>query len=87
MDKDKVLDEIFSNDPLGLLKVKPRDSSVRSPDERLLASFLEINDFIDKNEREPDSNINIVSEFQLYSRLKSLRNDSEKIELLRKADI
>ena len=38
-DKDKVLDEIFSNDPFGLLNVKPSSSPARSADERLVASF------------------------------------------------
>lgn len=47
-DKDKILDEIFSNDPLGLLNVKPKNSNVKSADERLSASFEEINEFISK---------------------------------------
>jgi len=42
-DKDKILDEIFSNDPLGLLNVKPKTSNVKTADERLSASFEEIN--------------------------------------------
>ena len=46
MDKDKILDDIFNNDPLGLLNFKPKSSNVRTADERLLASFQEINDFV-----------------------------------------
>ena len=34
-DKDKILDEIFSNDPLGLLNVKLKTSNVKTADERL----------------------------------------------------
>lgn len=78
MDKDKVLDEIFNSDPLGLLIVKPKASNTKSPDERLSASFQEINEFYEKHKREPEPNIKNVSEYQLYSRLKSLREDPEK---------
>ena len=86
MDKDKVLDEIFSNDPLGLLNFKPKNSNTRTADERLLSSFQEINDFIDKYGKIPEANLSNISEFQLYSRLKSLREDSVKIEQLKEHD-
>jgi hypothetical protein len=86
MDKDKVLDEIFNNDPFGLLNIKPKASIARTADERLLASFQEINDFVDKTGKEPKANPGNVSEFQLYSRLKSLREDAVKAEQLKKYD-
>ena len=85
-DKDKILDEIFSNDPLGLLNVKPKTSNVKTADERLSNSFEEINDFITKNEREPAPNPSNISEYQLYSRLKSLREDEDKIIALEPQD-
>jgi hypothetical protein len=87
MDKDKILDDIFNNDPLGLLNFKPKNSNVRTADERLLASFQEINDFVDSNSKEPTANPSNISEFQLYSRLKSLREDETKIGLLKEHDI
>ncbi|MDD2345376.1 MAG: GIY-YIG nuclease family protein [Bacteroidales bacterium] len=87
MDKDKILDDIFNNDPLGLLNFKPKNSNVRPADERLLASFQEINDFIENNGKEPTANPNNVSEFQLYSRLKNLKEDENKIGLLKEHDI
>ena len=87
MDKDKILDDIFNNDPLGLLVVKPKTLNVKTAEERLLASFQEINDFIFANNREPEANDKNISEFQLYSRLKSLREENGKIEILRPADI
>ncbi len=77
-DKDKILDEIFNNDPLGLLNVKPKSSVVKSADERLSASFEEINAFIERNNREPEPNSSNISEYQLYSRLKNLREDKSK---------
>jgi hypothetical protein len=87
MDKDKVLDEIFSNDPLGLLIVKPKKSGARTADERLLASFQEINDFVANNNKEPEPNPSNISEYQLYSRLKSLRENTVKVEQLKPHDI
>lgn len=86
MDKDKTLEEIFSNDPLGLLNVKPKSSSVRTADERLQASFDEINHYVDKNGSPPKPNVANISEYQLYSRLKSICNDPEKVALLKESD-
>ncbi len=87
MDKDSILDEIFNNDPLGLLNVKPKKSTARTADDRLLASFQEINVFVENNNKEPEPNSSNISEYQLYSRLKSLRNDLEKVEQLKSHDI
>jgi hypothetical protein len=85
-DKDKILDDIFSNDPFGLLNVKPKTSNIKTADERLSASFEEINEFISKNDREPQPNPSNISEYQLYSRLKSLREDENKMLALEPQD-
>lgn len=86
MDKEQVLNEIFDSDPLGLLTVKPKISNVKSADERLSASFQEINDFYKKHKKEPQPNIGNVSEYQLYSRLKNLREDPEKFAVCESLD-
>ena len=86
MDKDKVLDEIFNDDPLGLLNVKPKVSYVRTADERLIASFEEINKFVEQNGEEPKATTN-TSEFMLYARLKGLRKDAVKAAQLKEHDI
>ena len=85
-DKDKILDDIFSNDPLGLLNVKLKTSTVKTADERLSNSFEEINDFIAKNDREPSPNPTNPTEYQLYSRLKNLREDEGKMLALEPQD-
>jgi hypothetical protein len=85
-DKDKILDELFSNDPFGLLNVKPKTSNTKTTDERLSASFEEINDFVAKNEREPAPNPSDITEYQLYSRLKNLREDENKMLALETQD-
>jgi len=85
MDKDKKLQEIFENDPLGLLNIKPSNSPAQNEDGRLVASFMVINDFFEKNNREPEQGGGI-QEHQLYSRLKSIRENPVKIEMLLKYD-
>lgn len=85
MDNEKKLQDIFENDPLGLLNVKPANSPARNEDERLLASFQDINDFYEKNKKEPEQGGGI-QEHQLYSRLTAMRADQRKMEMLKPHD-
>jgi len=85
MDKVKKLLDLFENDPLGLLNIKPAASPVRNEEERLVASFLEINSFYMNNNREPEQGGGI-QEHQLFSRLRSLRENPVKVELLKPYD-
>jgi hypothetical protein len=85
-DKESILREIFENDPLGLLNVKPKKSAARTSDERLAASFDEINDFFEKNDREPTPDPTNISEYKLYSTLKGLRDNDEKMLALEPQD-
>jgi hypothetical protein len=88
MDKEKILEEIFNNDPFGLLKVQVRYSSVRTEDERLVEKFKEIVLFYENNNHtEPTPNILDVKEYELYSRLKSLRENQDNIEKLTALDV
>ena len=86
MDKQKVLDDIFNDDEFDILNVKPKVSSAKNEDERLLASFTEINGFISKNNREPQANQSNIPEFQLYTRLKKIRENPEKSTSLENRD-
>ena len=86
MDKDKKLQDLLDNDPLGLLNVKPSNSPARNEDERLVASFQEVNEFYEVNKREPRAD-NGIQEHQLYSRLKSIRKHANKSEILKNHDL
>ena len=86
MDNTAALLEIFTNDPLGLLEVKPKASPIINEDQRLVASFEEINDFIDKHQREPQKSANDMNEMKLYSRLKGIRENSDKSTSLKGHD-
>ena len=82
----KTLADIFDEeDELGLLNIKPKSTPPRNEDERLVASFEEINDFFEKNKRAPAQGGGI-QEHQLYARLKSLREHAERAEILRGSD-
>jgi hypothetical protein len=86
-DKESILKEIFENDPFGLLKVNPKKSAARTSDERLAASFDEINDFVEKNKREPKPNIDDINgEYKLYSILQGLRENEGKMMALEPQD-
>lgn len=84
-DKNKILDEIFNDDPLGILNVKAKVKA-QSADERLVASFQEISDFYKNNKKEPEPNMSNIAEYKLYTRLKSLREDGEKMMALEPID-
>lgn len=80
---DKLL-EIFGDDPYGLLEVKPKYNN-RNEEDRLVDSFLEIIEFYQINNREPEEGIDI-KEHKLYSRLKSIRENNVKINILKSFD-
>jgi hypothetical protein len=84
MDKQKILDAIFSNDPFGLLNVKA-SSKAKTDDDRLHSSFEEINQFYDQYKREPQQ-VNDINERSLYSRLQGIRSNPQKIEELKELD-
>ncbi len=84
--RQQILDQIFADDPMGILKVKPKTSSAATADERLIASFEEINTFYAEHQKEPSANISSVAEYQLYSRLKGLRDNLENSKVLEPYD-
>lgn len=84
MSKKKTLEDIFNDDEFGILDSKSKNACVKTEDERLIESFQEINAFFKKNNREPEA-IN-VTEFKLLSRLKALRQDPKKLEVLKSYD-
>ena len=84
MDKETVLNNIFDSDPLGLLEIKAKNPVVTA-DDRLIATFEEINNFYEKHGNEPNKSTD-MNERQLYSRLDGLRNNPDKIQALQKYD-
>jgi len=85
MNFEKELEAIIANDPLGLLQIKPKATTV-TPDDRLIQSFQEINEFYKSHNREP-SETDDINERKLFSRLKHIKEDYEKSLALKKYDI
>lgn len=85
MDREELL-KIIGNDDLGLLKTKPKASNTYTSEDRLLASFQEINSFVREFGHEPQPNNQNMLEFKLFSRLNSLRYDNDKIKALKDYD-
>lgn len=76
-DKDSVLNEIFADDPFGLLEVKAKPVA-RTADERLVEKFREITDFVTEHGKEPEANMANIAEYKLHARLKALRENEEQ---------
>jgi len=85
IDFEKELEAILRDDPLGLLKSMAKASTRLSVDERLLASFNEIVEFVRGRGREPEASKDI-GERRLHSRLKGLRENPEKAAALKEID-
>ena len=82
---EKDLEDILANDPLGLLVVKPKQSNAMTTDQRLVASFEEINAFVREHGREPEKSTDI-NERKLFSRLKGLRESDQRALAVKEHD-
>lgn len=85
IDFEKELEAILKNDPLGLLKVKPKSSNYITTDERLAQSFNEINSFCREHGHPPEKTRDI-NERKLYSRLQGLLEAPDKAAALADLD-
>lgn len=86
LDKESVLDEIFASDTDGILNTKPKATPAQNEDQRLVATFEEINSFIDEHGKEPTRNMSDMHEAKLFSRLKGLREQDDKMQQLQAHD-
>lgn len=82
--KKPTIDDIFDDDDFGLLDVKPKVSSVKSEEDRLVDAFEEISAFVDKNNREPSKSN--MSEYSLLSKLKNFRESEGHKQVLKPFD-
>jgi hypothetical protein len=80
------LQNIVDDDDLGLLKLKAANGKPTA-DEHLLSGFAGINEFVANYGRHPEANKADIIEYQLFSRLKSIRNNAEHKSALELHDI
>lgn len=78
------LQQLIDDDEYGLLNVKPKSKPI-SANQRLINSFREINDFVDKNGREPSISSDIL-ENELYYKLEGIRENKMKVKQLKEED-
>ncbi|MGK2231592.1 MAG: hypothetical protein ACI92O_000750 [Colwellia sp.] len=83
---DNWLKQIVDDDDLGLLKLKVTTGKPTA-DEHLLSGFEGINEFVANFGRHPEANVTDMTEYQLFSRLKSIKNNSVHKSALEQYDI
>ena len=83
MDKKDLLD-LINDDDLGLLDIEKKPI-LATPNDRLLESFMEINEFLSLHNTEPKTGGDI-HEHKLASRLKYIRENKERRDFLSKYD-
>jgi len=76
---------MLAEDEFDLLKERPKSTPL-THDERLVASFLEIVDFVEANERLPDRNPADMGEFKLAAPLSGIVASEETRGALRAHD-
>ncbi len=82
----RTLDDIFNDDPLGLLEVSVTKSKKLSHYAIYYETFEELKSFIELNGREPDIEATNIHEAKLAARLSKLRSTSEALEALEPFD-
>ena len=80
------LQQIVDDDELDLLKIKTV-SGKPTADEHLLNGFAGINDFVATYGRHPEANMADIIEYQLFSRLESIKKNTEHKSTLEPHDI
>lgn len=85
MDFSDELVNLFSSDDEGLFTAKEKPKAATA-DDRLTASFRQITEFVETNDRLPDINAPDISEASLAARLNSIKTNKDKVEALKPVD-
>jgi len=82
----RTLDDVFNDDPLGLLEVSVTKSKKLSHYAIYYETFEELKSFIELNDREPDIEAINIHEAKLAARLSKLRSTPEALDALEPFD-
>jgi len=85
MDFSDELINLFDSDEEGLFNAREKAKPITA-DDRLTASFKQITEFVEANDRLPDINAADISEASLAARLNSIKTNKDKIEALKPVD-
>ena len=78
---EETLAAMIAEDELGLLRLPVRSEGMTA-EERLVASFAEVTDFVRQHEREPAKAAQDVAEMKLFFRLEAMRANADQREAL-----
>lgn len=78
---------LIGDDPLGLLHDEKPKAELSSEKSVLLASFEEVQSFVETHQRVPKSNTENINEFRLHARLMAIRSDPKKVRELQSYDL
>lgn len=85
MDFSDELINLFDSDDEGLFNAREKAKPITA-DDRLAASFKQITEFVEANDRLPDINAADISEASLAARLNSIKTNKDKVEALKPVD-
>ena len=85
MDFSDELISLFDTDNEGLFTAQEKAKPITA-DDRLTASFKQITEFVEINDRLPDINAIDISEASLAARLNSIKTNKDKVEALKPVD-
>lgn len=85
MDFSDELIKLFDSDSEGLFTAREKAKPITA-DDRLTASFKQITEFVEANDRLPDINAIDISEASLAARLNSIKANKNKVEALKPVD-
>lgn len=85
MDLPDSLLQLFESDDVGLFTAPEKPRAITA-DDRLTASFKQIADFAQTNDRLPYINASDISEASLAARLSSIKMNKDKVEALKPVD-
>lgn len=88
MDKREQLRGLLNDDPYNLLQItETAHSAIRAEDTVLKNNFEDIVSFYEENGKEPSSNLSNIYEYQLYCRLKVIRETPSMVKILKPLDL
>jgi len=86
-EKRQELLSLLQHDPFHLLENRHVSSDISQQESLLKNGFEEIVDFFEEHGHEPTSNLNDITEYQLYCRLKTIRSNPDMVKTLKPYDL
>lgn len=83
---DRTLEDVFADDPLGILDTDPESPKQSPAESTILRHFKEVCEFVDKHGREPSLAADDMAEFRMATYLQGIQNKAGPNSELRDSD-